>query len=92
MPPPAPLPRPRLPLSLCLPGVLLHLRLPSTPVHASPYAPACQVCCYTYGCPRVGDYDFARLYNEAVPDTWNLINGADLVCVMGGQLMRGGEE
>lgn len=30
---------------------------------------------YTFGAPRVGNHAFAREYNQAVFETWNVING-----------------
>jgi len=30
---------------------------------------------YTFGAPRVGNHAFARDYNQAVFETWNVING-----------------
>ena len=38
-----------------------------------------QMCCYTFGVPRVGNHAFAHVYDAAVPDTWNLVNGLDVV-------------
>ena len=32
------------------------------------------ISCYTFGAPRTGNHAFAREYNEAVPDTWGIIN------------------
>ena len=34
---------------------------------------------YTYGAPRVGNHIFASEYNDAVPNTWTVIN--DKVCL-----------
>ncbi|GAB4817725.1 hypothetical protein N2152v2_004771 [Parachlorella kessleri] len=34
---------------------------------------------YTFGAPRTGNHAFARLYNEALPDTWHVINNDDVV-------------
>ena len=42
-----------------------------------------QVVVYTIGCPRVGDRAFARHADAAVPDTWHLINGRDVVTQWG---------
>lgn len=38
---------------------------------------------YTFGCPRVGDRAFARYADAAVPDTWHIINGRDVVTQWG---------
>ena len=32
------------------------------------------LCVYTYGAPRVGNHIFASEYNDAVPNTWTVIN------------------
>ena len=40
---------------------------------------ATNVSCYTFGCPRVGNHAFADAYAAAVPDTWHVINGQDVV-------------
>jgi triacylglycerol lipase len=37
------------------------------------------VTCYTYGSPKVGNSDFAKLYNKHVPQTFRYVNGIDLV-------------
>eukprot|EP00928_Gymnodinium_smaydae_P078638 TRINITY_DN62748_c0_g1_i1.p1 TRINITY_DN62748_c0_g1~~TRINITY_DN62748_c0_g1_i1.p1 ORF type:complete len:440 (-),score=38.17 TRINITY_DN62748_c0_g1_i1:102-1340(-) len=37
------------------------------------------VCCVTWGCPRVGDSDFAVSYRSAVPSTARFVNVADPV-------------
>ena len=34
---------------------------------------------YTMGCPRVGNVQFAKLFNKLVPDCWNVINDNDIV-------------
>ncbi len=33
-----------------------------------------RLACYTCGAPRLGNTAFARAYEAAVPDTWNIIN------------------
>ena len=33
-----------------------------------------QLCCYTFGSPRVGNSPFAAAYEATVPNTWNVIN------------------
>mmetsp|Transcript_13045 Transcript_13045/g.18771 ORF Transcript_13045/g.18771 Transcript_13045/m.18771 type:complete len:475 (-) Transcript_13045:167-1591(-) len=38
--------------------------------------------CYTFGSPRVGNQQFANLYNELVPRTWRIINAKDPVTKM----------
>ena len=40
---------------------------------------ATNISCYTFGCPRVGNHAFADAYAAAVPDTWHVINGQDVV-------------
>jgi predicted lipase len=35
--------------------------------------------CYTFGAPRPGNMVFKHEYNVAVPETWNVINGKDIV-------------
>ena len=39
--------------------------------------------CYTFGAPRTGNHTFARMYEEAVPETWHIINNDDLVTQAG---------
>eukprot|EP00929_Paragymnodinium_shiwhaense_P079256 TRINITY_DN4124_c0_g1_i1.p1 TRINITY_DN4124_c0_g1~~TRINITY_DN4124_c0_g1_i1.p1 ORF type:complete len:479 (-),score=74.99 TRINITY_DN4124_c0_g1_i1:295-1626(-) len=34
---------------------------------------------YTFGQPRVGNWNWARLYDEMVPDTYRVVNSADIV-------------
>ena len=34
---------------------------------------------YTYGAPQAGNHMFARLYKKAVPDSWDVVNDADIV-------------
>jgi hypothetical protein len=34
---------------------------------------------YNYGCPRVGNENFATYYNQLVPNTYRVINGKDVV-------------
>jgi len=34
---------------------------------------------YNYGCPRVGNPDFANYYNSLLPNTYRVVNGKDLV-------------
>ena len=50
--------------------------------------------CYTYGCPRVGNSAFAKIYEDAVPDTWSIMHLDDLV-TKGGKFVymfkRGGK-
>ncbi|KXZ49520.1 hypothetical protein GPECTOR_21g746 [Gonium pectorale] len=38
-----------------------------------------QLSCYTFGAPRVGNHAFAAMYNKAVNETWNVVNGNDMV-------------
>lgn len=40
--------------------------------------------CYTFGAPRVGNHVWARMFNERVPDTWQLVNadGEPRRCLM----------
>ncbi|GMH46032.1 hypothetical protein BSKO_13996 [Bryopsis sp. KO-2023] len=38
-----------------------------------------QISCYTFGAPRVGNPTFAREYNKLIPDTWQVVNGNDMV-------------
>jgi len=35
--------------------------------------------CYTFGSPRVGNPNFAVFYNKLVPQTFRIVNGADLI-------------
>lgn len=37
------------------------------------------VSCYTFGAPRVGNHAWARLYDNEVPDTWQIINSDDAI-------------
>ncbi|PSC69058.1 alpha beta-hydrolase isoform B [Micractinium conductrix] len=39
--------------------------------------PRSQLTVYTYGAPRVGNSAFAAEQDEAVPDTWAILNGSD---------------
>ena len=39
--------------------------------------------CYTFGAPRPGNHAFARMYDEAVPDTWHLVNNDDVITKAG---------
>ena len=34
---------------------------------------------YTYGSPQAGNHTFARLYKAAIPDSWDVVNDADIV-------------
>ena len=34
---------------------------------------------YNFGSPRVGDYSFASLYNEAVPKTYRIVHDRDMI-------------
>lgn len=34
---------------------------------------------YTFGMPRVGDYDYARVHDQYVRDSWRLTHNSDLV-------------
>ena len=34
---------------------------------------------YNFGSPRVGNHQFAKEYNEAVPDSWRLVNDRDVI-------------
>ena len=38
-----------------------------------------EVECYTFGAPKLGNYYFVKSYNKRIPNTWNFINGNDLV-------------
>lgn len=40
--------------------------------------------CITFGAPRTGNHAWARMFNEAVPNCWHVINGA-----LGGEKERG---
>lgn len=35
--------------------------------------------CYTYGSPKVGDANFADVYNKQVPRTFRFVNGSDII-------------
>lgn len=41
--------------------------------------PKKEVICYTFGCPKVGNQAYADFYNARVPQTYRVVNGADLV-------------
>ena len=34
---------------------------------------------YTFGQPRVGDWDFSQFYNSKIPNTFRVVNYADVV-------------
>ncbi|GMH45956.1 hypothetical protein BSKO_13920 [Bryopsis sp. KO-2023] len=38
-----------------------------------------QLMCYTFGAPRLGNKAFAAEYDGMIPDTWQVVNGNDLV-------------
>jgi len=38
-----------------------------------------QVSCYTFGSPKVGDPAFADYYSNLVPDTFRIVNDADII-------------
>ncbi len=40
------------------------------------------VTCYTFGSPKPGNDNFAKLYKKQVPDTYRVVNGADKVPVL----------
>ncbi|GMH45957.1 hypothetical protein BSKO_13921 [Bryopsis sp. KO-2023] len=40
------------------------------------------VTCHTFGAPRIGNMAFVREYNLAIYDTWQLVNGNDMVPTM----------
>ncbi|KAG2490690.1 hypothetical protein HYH03_010852 [Edaphochlamys debaryana] len=44
-----------------------------------PLLPPQQLRCYTFGAPRVGNAPYAALYDKHVNETWNVINGNDVV-------------
>ncbi|KAG2437103.1 hypothetical protein HYH02_011361 [Chlamydomonas schloesseri] len=44
-----------------------------------PLLPQEMLSCYTFGCPRVGNHMFAKVYNKVVRELWNVINGNDVV-------------
>ncbi|KAG2429865.1 hypothetical protein HXX76_010645 [Chlamydomonas incerta] len=44
-----------------------------------PLLPQDMLTCYTFGCPRAGNHNFAKVYNMVVRETWNVINGNDVV-------------
>ena len=37
---------------------------------------------YTFGCPRVGNSNFAAYYNSRVPNTFRVVNNRDTVAHM----------
>ncbi|KAK9807002.1 hypothetical protein WJX72_010328 [[Myrmecia] bisecta] len=39
--------------------------------------------CYPFAAPRTGNAGFARLHRQLVPDTWNIINDADIITTWG---------
>lgn len=40
------------------------------------------VCCMSYGAPKVGNVNFARLFNNLVPNSFRIVNDTDLVSRM----------
>ncbi|GMH41654.1 hypothetical protein BSKO_09564 [Bryopsis sp. KO-2023] len=40
------------------------------------------VTCHTFGAPRIGNMAFVREYNLAIRDTWQIVNGNDVVPTM----------
>ena len=59
-------------------------------IRVSLNVPPCQIECYTFGAPRVGNYAFAHDYNQLLPNTWNVINdqvdtGSIDVCFFGSE-------
>lgn len=40
------------------------------------------LCCMTYGAPKVGNVNFARLFNELVPNAFRIVNDADAIARM----------
>ncbi len=65
----------------------LHCWLPNPPAPLLPPTMLPEylvnVRCYTFGAPRVGNRAWARQYNQAVPDTWHIINSDDVVTSAG---------
>eukprot|EP01060_Flectonema_neradi_P034704 TRINITY_DN6185_c0_g1_i1.p1 TRINITY_DN6185_c0_g1~~TRINITY_DN6185_c0_g1_i1.p1 ORF type:complete len:1597 (+),score=250.53 TRINITY_DN6185_c0_g1_i1:108-4898(+) len=43
--------------------------------------PAIQLTHYSFGCPRVGNPEFTKLFNQAVPDSFRIVNDGDPVCL-----------
>jgi predicted lipase len=41
--------------------------------------PGKQITCYTFGGPKVGDPIFAKAYDKLVPDTYRIVNDADVI-------------
>lgn len=41
--------------------------------------PGNRISCYTFGAPRVGNRAFMLDYNSIIPDTWQIVNGYDMV-------------
>ena len=42
--------------------------------------PAISLTHYSFGCPRVGNPEFSKLFNKAVPDSFRIVNDGDPVC------------
>ena len=42
-----------------------------------------RISCYTFGCPRVGNYAFSNLYIKHVPNTWHVMHFDDIVAQSG---------
>lgn len=40
------------------------------------------VCCMSYGSPKVGNLNFARMYNDLVPNSFRIINDTDIISRM----------
>lgn len=49
-----------------------------------------QICVMSYGAPKVGNFNFARRFNELVPNTFRIVNDSDLVSRMPRSLSTGG--
>ncbi|PXF40912.1 Lipase [Gracilariopsis chorda] len=41
-----------------------------------------KVCCMSYGAPKVGNLNFARMYNDLVPNSFRVINDTDIISRM----------
>jgi hypothetical protein len=61
----------------------LHEEIFSKLTVLSPSSVAVQLRCYTYGSPSFGNSRFADLYNDAVPETYRIVNENDIIPHLG---------
>lgn len=41
-----------------------------------------QICCMTYGAPKVGNANFAHIFNKLVPNAFRIVNDTDIIARM----------